>query len=73
VPGIRALGEFWERAAARALGGHGLPPVAVLGPAQAFSEVGGVEPGREPPGQPAWPEQAGVAVGDQVTERDQAD
>jgi len=32
------------------LGGHVLVLVALLGPAQAFSEVGGVEPGRERPG-----------------------
>ena len=43
-----------RRAGGQALGGHGLPPVALLGPAQAFSEVGGVEPGRERPGQPGW-------------------
>jgi hypothetical protein len=47
--------------------------VALFGPVQAFGEVGGVEPGRERPGQPARPEQAGVAVGDQVTEWDKAD
>src|SRR5215471_8365372 len=55
------------------LGGHGLPSAALPGPAQVFSEVGGVEPGWECPGEPAGPEQAGVAVGDQVTERGEAD
>jgi hypothetical protein len=39
-----------------ASGGHGGPPVALLGPAQAFGEEGRVEPGREGRGQPAGPE-----------------
>ena len=53
--------------------GYCLSAVALFGPVQGFGEVGGVEPGWERPGQPAGPEQAGVAVGDQVTERDEPD
>ena len=69
----RCFGPAGAALAGQALGGLGLPPVALLGPAQAFGEPGGVEPGRERPGESAGPEQAGVAVGYQVTERDEAD
>src|SRR5215831_4157808 len=55
------------------LRGYGVLPAVLSGPAQAFSELGVIEPGGERPGEPAGPEQAGVAAGYQVTERNEAD
>src|SRR5690242_12332442 len=55
------------------LRGYGVLPVVLSGPAQAFSELGVVEPGGERPGEPTGPEQASMAAGYQVTERDEAD
>src|SRR5215467_2780447 len=52
---------------------YGVLPVVLSSPAQAFSELGVVEPAGERSGEPAGPEQAGVAAGHQVTERDEAD